>query len=294
MAAYSGIGKMKDTAEDRGMDQAAGCGTFLDRLDTLVYENVEEQSNTMRESLRALRTNIQFCGDDVRVVLFTSVVPNEGKSTVVQNLGRSFASSGKKVLVVDSDMRKSVLLGRYRIRTESGEEILGLSHYLSGQAPLGHVMYRSGTENLWMVWAGQQTVSPTELLEKNYFRALMDFARKYFDYVLVDCAPMTAAIDAAVVAKQCDGAALIIEQDSISVRAVNDARRQLEASGVRVLGCVLNKVRMEKNRYYGKYYGGYYGKYYGKYYGQYGSESRSGKRGSKEKRSWNPFRRKRG
>ena len=96
---------------------------------------------------------------------------------------------------------------------------------------------------------------------------------------------MTAAIDAAVVAKQCDGAAIVIEQDSVSVRAVNDARRQLEASGVRVLGCVLNKVRMEKNRYYGKYYGGYYGKYYGKYYGQYGMTAESGK-GKDAKKGW--------
>ena len=268
------------TEEDMAENQE-----WISLLDGLIYENVEKQSNTMRESLRALRTNIQFCGDDVRTILFTSVVPNEGKSTVVQNLGRSFASLGKRVLVMDSDMRKSVLLGRYRIRTESGEEILGLSHYLSGQTSLEHIVYRSDMENFWLIWAGQQVINPTELLEKDYFRELLQLAKETFDYILIDCAPMTAAIDAAVVAKQCDGAAIVIEQDSVSVRAVNDARRQLEASGVRVLGCVLNKVRMEKNRYYGKYYGGYYGKYYGKYYGQYGMTAESGK-GKDAKKGW--------
>ena len=259
---------------------------ILEELDNVRFENIEQQSSTMRESLRALRTNIQFCGDDIKAVLFTSVQPNEGKSTVVQSLGRSFAELGKRVLILDTDMRKSVLLGRYRIRTESGEEMLGLSHYLSGQTPLSHIVYGTDVKGLWIVWAGQMIPNPTELLEKNYFREMVSLAKSKFDYILLDCAPMTAAIDAAVVSKVCDGAVIVIEQGKSSIRAVKDAKRQLEISGIHILGCVLNKVKMERNRYYGRYYGGYYGNYYGKYYGKYGEEPAKDKKVSKNEKKW--------
>ena len=80
----------------------------------------------------------------------------------------------------------------------------------------------------------------------------------------MDCAPIGAAIDAAVIAKHCDGAILVISQGMASSRLIQNVKKQLEASGVRVLGAVLNKVKMKKNSYYGGYYGSYYGSYYGK------------------------------
>ena len=94
---------------------------------------LKEQSYTLKETLRALKTNIQFCGDDKKVILFTSAIPNEGKSTVVMDLARSLTDSKKSVLVIDADIRKSVLIGRMRARATGSKEIFGLSHYLSGQ-----------------------------------------------------------------------------------------------------------------------------------------------------------------
>jgi len=230
---------------------------------------MRKQTNTMKESLRELRTNIRFCGDDIKSILFTSVIPNEGKSTVVMDFARSLAEAGNKVLVVDSDMRKSVLVGRYRAKTEDGSGIVGLSHFLSGQKSLEEVMYQTQIPNLMLVFAGPAVINPTELLENKYFSDLMHFMRDLFDYVLVDCAPLGAAIDAAVIARECDGAVLVISQGAVSSRAVSSVKKQLEASGVRILGAVLNKVDMKRSGYYGKYYGGYYGSYYGKYYGKY-------------------------
>ena len=91
-----------------------------------------------------------------------------------------------------------------------------------------------------------------------------DYIEDCFDYVLIDCAPLGAAIDAAVIAKECDGAVIVISQGEVSSRAVVSVKRQLEASGVRILGAVLNKVDKKKTGYYGKYYGNYYGNYYGR------------------------------
>ena len=120
----------------------------------------------MKESLRALKTNIQFCGDDIRTLLVTSSVPNEGKSTVALDLARSLTESGNRVLFIDTDMRKSVLAGRLRATAASGGEICGLSHYLSGQRRLEEVMYGTEIPGLFMIFAGPSVPNPTEILEK--------------------------------------------------------------------------------------------------------------------------------
>lgn len=237
-------------------------------METIELRNIKKHSYTKTESLRALKTNLQFCGDDIKTILFTSSVPDEGKSTVSFDLARSLTESGKSVLLIDTDMRKSVLVGRLRAKTLDKGEIRGLSHYLSGQMGLSEVLYATQIPKLFMVFAGPSVPNPTEILEKKYFAELIDFARKQFDYVLIDCAPVGAAIDAAIVAKHCDGAVLVIAQGVANSRMIGSVKKQLEASGVRILGAILNKVKMEKS-HYGKYYGRYYGNYYGSYYGNY-------------------------
>lgn len=238
-------------------------------MELVKFGKLKEQSYTMKESLRALKTNIQFCGDDVRTLLITSSVPNEGKSTVALDLARSLTESGKRVLFIDTDMRKSVLVGRLRATTGDGSEICGLSHYLSGQKRLDEVMYGTEIPRLFMIFAGPSVPNPTEILEKKYFQELLNFGKEHFNYIILDCAPIGAAIDAAVVAKHCDGAILVIGQGMASARMIQSVKKQLEASGVRILGAVLNKVNNKKNGHDSGYYGNYYGSYYGKY-GRYG------------------------
>ena len=240
-------------------------------METIELRNTKEFSYTKKESLRALKTNIQFCGDDVKTIMFTSSVPNEGKSTVTFDLARSLTESGKSVLFIDTDMRKSVLVGRFRAKTEGKDEVLGLSHYLSGQKKLTEVLYATQIPKLCMIFAGPSVPNPTEILEKKYFLDLIEFGRQQFDYVLIDCAPIGAAIDAAIVAKHCDGAVIVIAQGMAGSRMISGVKKQLEASGDRIIGSVINKEKKEKSHYYGygKYYGRYYGKYYGRYYGSY-------------------------
>lgn len=233
------------------------------KMEKILFRHIKEQNYTLKESLRALRTNLQFCGDDVRAILFTSAAPDEGKSTVVMDLARSLTDAKKNVLLIDADIRKSVLIGRMNAKTESGSKIYGLSHYLSGQKKMSDVVYTTEIPRLYMVFSGPSVPNPTEILDKKYFEDLINFGKEYFDYVLIDCPPIGAAIDAAVIAKYCDGAVLVTAQGQVSSRIVQNAKKQLEVSGVRILGAVLNKVNMKKNSYYGKYYGKYYGSYYG-------------------------------
>lgn len=218
-------------------------------------------SYSMREALRSLRTNIQFLGDDIKVILLTSVAPNEGKTSVTFNLAKSMTESGKRVLFIDSDMRNSVVMGRYHIAPVDTEEIFGLSHYLSGQKTLDETIYSTNIDDLYMMMAGPSVLNPTELLEKDYFVKLIDFVREYFDYVLIDSVPLGAAIDSAIISRHCDGSILIVAQGQVPSGQILLAKKQLELAGSKILGVVLNKVRQKSGRY-----GGYYGDYYGEYY----------------------------
>lgn len=232
--------------------------------------NIERKELDYRanEAYKTLRTNIQFCGDDIKVLTFTSCTPNEGKSSVSFNLAVSFAEVGKKVVLVDADLRKSVLVGRYKV----GEVNQGLTHYLSGQAELKEVKLHTDIENMDIIFSGSHCPNPAELLNNTRFSNLISTLRETYDYVIVDTPPLGSVIDSAIVAKIADGAVLVIEANAISYRFAQSVKEQLDKSNCRILGTVLNKIPMEKKGYYGKYYGRYYGKYYGKYYGTYGAK----------------------
>ena len=129
---------------------------------SILFQNLEKQTYARREAFNSLRTNLQFCGVDNKVIMFTSCTPDEGKSTVTMELARSLNDDGKKVVLVDADLRKSVFVGRYRIHSE--ETMFGLSHYLSGQKKMDEVINHTNIENLDMIIAGPVAPNPTELL----------------------------------------------------------------------------------------------------------------------------------
>lgn len=210
------------------------------------------------ESYKSLGTNIQFCGDDIKVIAFTSCTPNEGKSSVSFNLAASFAEIGKKVIMVDADLRKSVLAGRYKV----GEVEYGLTHYLSGQKNLEDVLKETNIENMDIIFSGSYCPNPAELLNHRRFEALLTKLKEDYDYVIVDTPPLGVVIDGAIIAKKVDGAVIVIEANAISYKFVRTVKDQLEKAGCKILGAVMNKVNLEKNSYYGRYYGNYgdYGK----------------------------------
>ena len=215
------------------------------------------------EAIKTLRTNIQFCGSNIHTIMFTSAMPDEGKSDVAFAVAMSMAQIGKKVVLIDADIRRSVLASRYQLQ----EEIYGLSQYLSGQKSMDDIIYDTNYENFSVVFAGPYSPNPAELLEEALFEDLLDTLSEEFDYVIIDTPPMANLIDGAIVARYCDGAVMVIENGAISYRLEQKVKNQLDKTGCRILGVVLNKVDVHESGYYGKY--GRYGKY-GKYYGKYG------------------------
>lgn len=246
----------------------------------IIFQNIEKQDYARKEAFNSLRTNLQFCGVDNKVIMFTSCTPNEGKSTVTMELARSLSDDGKRVILIDADLRKSVFMGRYRIQSE--EEIFGLSHYLSGQKKLEEVVNETDIQHFDMIVAGPFAPNPTELLGKERFTKLLAALKEQYDIVLVDCPPLGWVIDAAVIAPNCDGAIIVVESNTISYRYLQEVKKQLEVTGVPILGAVLNKVKVEKGGYYNRYYSGHYKGYYNKYgkYGKYGKYETPGGGGS--------------
>lgn len=210
------------------------------------------------EAIKTLRTNIQFCGSNIQTIMFTSALPDEGKSDIAFAAAQSMAQIGKKVLLIDADIRKSVLVTRYQLKAE----VAGLSQYLSGQKEIEEIICDTNLENLSVIFAGPYSPNPAELLEEELFESLLDYACERFDYVVIDTPPMANLIDGAIVAKGCDGAVMVIESGAISYHLEQKVKSQLEKSGCRILGVVLNKVDIYNKAYYGKY-----GKYekYGRY-----------------------------
>lgn len=210
----------------------------------------EPQKYFVDEAYKSLRANIQFCGTDVKAIAITSCEPGEGKSTTTMEIARSLAEAGKKVLLIDADMRRSVIVKNY---VESAG-ICGLSQYLSGQNTLDEVLFATQVEGFHIIFAGQFPANPVELLGSKAFGKLIEEQTKVYDYVLVDTPPLGLVIDCAVVANVCDSAIIIVATDRISYRHANAIKNQLAKSGVHILGVVLNKVHHGQMKFFKPYY----------------------------------------
>lgn len=228
---------------------------------TINLKLLETKNYHFEEAIKTLRTNIQFCGNGLKIIMLTSSLPDEGKSEITFALASSLGSIGKKVLLIDADIRKSVLVKRYEIK----EKTNGLSQYLSGQRRLTEVRYHTNIENLDIILSGPYAPNPAELLEDVLFKKLLEESRAVYDYVIIDTPPMANLIDGAIIASHCDGAVIVVESENISYHLVQKVKTQLERSGCRILGAVLNRVKTG-------YDNGYYKKYGGKYYWKYENE----------------------
>lgn len=223
-------------------------------MQSVTLKNISKDYRT-NEAYKTLRTNLEFSGSDKRTIVLTSSTPNEGKSTVSLGLALSLSESGKRVLLVDADLRKSVLMGRHKVT----ESVKGLSHYLSGQAQLSDVICGTQEDNMFVIFAGIIPPNPSELLGSERFAELIRRTKNDYDYVIVDAPPLGSVIDAAVIAKACDASVLVVAASTVSYKFIRTVKSQLEKTECPILGVVLNKVNMKQNRYYGKYYGNYYG-----------------------------------
>lgn len=215
------------------------------------FKTLSSGDYVTNEAYKTLRTNLFFCGSGIKTVMITSCDENEGKSTVSAELSKSLAEAGKKTLLIDADMRKSVLL---KTSAKTGTPA-GLSEVLSGMNELKNTVCHTQIANFDVIFSGHFPPNPVELMGGGRFDAVLEMLKPMYDYIIIDTPPLGIVIDAAVIASGCDGAIMVISDGKIRRAAARRVKEQLDKSGCRVLGAVINES--EKNSRFGKKY--YYG-----------------------------------
>ncbi len=228
------------------------------------------------ETINKLRRRVEQHMHDDKVLMVTSLLENEGKSTVAVNLAIALAQKHERVLLIDCDLRKPAC---HQILERKDVEH-GLHEVLTGECNLSDAIIRDKARNIYMILENKGDQNPGHLAASGKMQALLKWARTEFDYIVLDLPPMSVASDAEGVADLSDASLLVVRQNVAAAPAVNKAAAALDRGNAKLLGCVLNNVRstfMSSGQGYGYGYGGYsrYG-HYGKY-GRYGYGSSKSK-----------------
>ncbi len=205
------------------------------------------------ESYRTIRTNIQFAGvtKDVKVILTTSTVAGEGKTFTTSNLAVVAAQAGKRVLIIDSDIRKPQIHHTFHV-----SNLIGLSNFMIKENTFEECVIESQTPGLFLFPCGPIPPNPSEVLGSYAFANLITKCRKEFDMVLLDCPPIASVTDALILARIADGVVIVINSQRTSRTTIRKAIKSLQQIDARILGVILNRVKIrrgESNYYQNEY-----------------------------------------
>lgn len=226
---------------------------------TIVLSNSKSR---VAEAFRTLRTNIQFSSldNDIKSMVVTSAAPCEGKSTIAINLAITLAQAGKKVVLLDCDLRKPVVHKKLGVTNEKG-----ITNVLIGSAKLDDCIAESEISNLHVLTAGDVPPNPSELLGSKKMKSLLEELEGLFDVVIIDSPPVIAVTDAQIISAISKGTILVAAYGQTEKSAILKAKELLVQVNAHILGVVINKViENNQSRKYGKYYKKYYGSYYEK------------------------------
>lgn len=236
--------------------------------------------STMAESFRAMRTGIEFIISDrkLKCLSFTSTTTREGKTTVISNFAMTMAQIGKKVLLVDGDMRKPMINRVYGIEREPGLSDVILGNYnwdeviktdtdiMMGEMGMEDITTTApGINNLNIITSGLIPPNSTELLNSAKMSEILSQMKEAYDIVLFDSSPVLPSTDAVILAAKVDGVVMVYQVGQIARGALKRAKTQLDNAKATVIGVILNGLKPETGRDYKDY--GYYGYYY-----SYGAE----------------------
>jgi capsular exopolysaccharide synthesis family protein len=210
-----------------------------------------DPKSPISEQYRTIRTNIQYSSIDkeIRTLMVTSSGPAEGKSTTVANLAIVFAQLGKKVLLVDADLRKPTVH-----HTFSVNNLFGFTSVLTKQRTLEKAVIETDEKDLYILTSGPIPPNPAELLSSKAMEQFIEEAKEEFDYILFDTPPLLAVADPQILANQCDGSILVVYSEKTEMDKAKKSKELLENAQSKLLGVVLNHKEIQKSDYY-YYYG---------------------------------------
>lgn len=205
--------------------------------------------STIAEQYRTIRTNIQFLSDDtMQSIIVTSAEPSEGKSTTAANVATVMAQQGKRVLLVDADLRKPTCHFMFHV-----SNAFGFSTVLSGQREAEDIIVETMVPNLFLLPSGPIPPNPSELLGSQRMQQVLSTFTSQYDYVFFDTPPILAVADAHVLANLCDGSIFVIRSGKADRNQLLKAKELLAKSQATLLGAVLNGKEKKEHEYY--YYG---------------------------------------
>ncbi len=224
-----------------------------------------DPKSPVSEMFRTLRTNLQFMGNSkkIQTILITSTLPGEGKSWTSANLAVTFAQAGKKVVLVDSDLRKGRQFSVFNVVARPG-----LSNYLSGVVNEGEVynvddirsfIRETDIDDLYVIPAGDVPPNPAELLVNSRMNQLLLDLKSQYDIIIFDAPPALLVTDATILARMVDTCMIVVAHQETKMDNLNKVQKSIKNVGGNVAGVVINKIPMTVKRYQDSYYGDYYG-----------------------------------
>jgi protein-tyrosine kinase len=212
---------------------------------------ISDTKSYILEQFRTLRTNITFSMPDqeLKTILVTSSTPGEGKSTNAANLGVVFAQEGKRVLIIDGDLRKPTLHETFKTFNK-----VGLSNVIAKKAAYYEAVQETFIVGLNVITSGPIPPNPSELLASKAMDALLLDVKKDYDIIIIDAPPLLSVSDPQILANKCDGTILIVNTGVVEKNAVQKAKTILSNSQSKILGVVLNNYKTTSHqKYYDMY-----------------------------------------
>jgi capsular exopolysaccharide synthesis family protein len=212
---------------------------------------VEDKPRSIEaESYRKLRTNIQYSSIDreLKSIVVTSASPKEGKSTVSGNLALSFAQNGKKVIIIDCDLRKPSIHRKFNI-----SNLCGLSEVMIGKETLDKTIQKYKA-NVHILTSGKIPPNPSEMISSTAMSNLLKELKVVYDIVIIDSPPLDAVTDAQILSTKVDGTIIVLKSEESKIESVKEAKNLLNKVGANIIGVVMTEVSNYKNKPY-YYYG---------------------------------------
>lgn len=222
---------------------------------------INDSGSLISESYRMVRTNLDFL--DLKVVNFTSTSVSEGKSETIANVAYSFAMIGKKVLLIDCDLRKPRVHKNFSLNRALGlSDILIYDRIDECKSIIQEFKIKSSDYKIDILSAGSKVSNPSEILSSKRFEMLLEKLKEDYDLILIDCPPVSLMTDAVIVSKLTSGTAYVIEYDRNNYSAISNCIEQLKDVNTNILGGIITKVNISKQK---KLYGNKYEYYYNNY-----------------------------
>lgn len=216
----------------------------------------EDPKSPISEVFKTIRTNLQFMNDKATnsiSLLITSTMPGEGKSWVASNIGVAFAQANKKVIIIDSDMRKGRLHSIFETKI-----FPGLSNYLAEDSKsIKEYSIKTDVDNLWIIPAGNVPPNPSELLSNERMLQGLEELKKEFDVIIFDSTPCMLVTDAVIISRIVDTTIIVSSHKTTKIENLKEVQKNIENVGGRIAGVVINKIPVSLKKYKSKYY--YYG-----------------------------------